>query len=193
MAAAVVVDGGWRCRHDCDGAALNCACRHIMRWHKIAERKGHTPLHGVAKYQDKTSGGCTKITSICGILGNADYKKRWLSAVVACNSAHPAPRHATLRRLAQARPPGEQPSTDMSSLRRPSSAGGAAVDNGASLLSPGRLRRRVVRAAQTTPGSGGDDVILPQSPTHRRIRRGWCAEKDDSSGRRFLRSRRLRR
>jgi len=30
-----------------------------MRWHKIAERKGHNPLHGVAKYQDKTSGGCT--------------------------------------------------------------------------------------------------------------------------------------
>ena len=101
-------------------------------------------------------------------------------------------RHATLR-LAQARPLGEQPSTDMSAHRRPSSAGGAAVDNDASLLSLGRLRRRVLRAAQTTPGSGGDDVILPQSPPHRRIRRGWRAKKDDSSGRRFLRSRRLRR
>lgn len=114
-------------------------------------------------------------------------RRRWPA-----NSAKPPPRHATLR-LAHARPLGEQPSTDMSAHRRPSSAGGAAVDNDASLLSLGRLRRRVLRAAQTTPGSGGDDVILPQSPPHRRIRRGWRAKKDDSSGRRFLRSRRLRR
>ena len=167
-----------------------------MRWHKHAERKVHNPLHGWQNtYQDGTSGGFTKIISICGIYWGIPITKKMVvrrrGLQTQLNHLVIA-RHATLR-LAQARPLGEQPSTDMSAHRRPSSAGGAAVDNDASLLSLGRLRRRVLRAAQTTPGSGGDDVILPQSPPHRRIRRGWRAKMDDSSGRRFLRSRRLRR